>query len=840
MVPRNNWVIRTAMMLTIFQFGLCIQSKADTLPKSSYFPDLRKKLDLQPSSANFKTSNLSKKAIVELYLRSHHKEYGLDKNLSQLFLERTSKSLYGTHFRFRQHIKGKVIADSSLSVSISNDKRIYRIYNNLKNIQFQELRPKTMLTKDEAYDRLWQALHVEGDLIHKPKATLQYMVTRGRPHPIYDIELPVTKPYGFWRARVDAITGEIHQIYDNRVDLTKNNPKKNVLKRRTQGPIRNRFQAFTDFEKQNNAQSTKTLLIRKNGTAQIFDPDPRTTLDNPSLEDNSNDSDFKGAYTQKPLIDITFDGQVHSLTGPWITIEDFDSPRVPPVTSNTGEWLFKRGEAGFNDAMTYYHIDQSQRYLQSLGYTRDRGIQYGPIRVDANGANGADNSYFQPSTNSLSFGHGCVDDNEDADVILHEYGHAIQHSINDSWRGGDTGAIGEGFGDYWAGSYSIGNTQGAAFFPNNVFTWDGHSQSGSCWPGRILNATELQYDPNRTYGAHASLPGGRSTDELWSTPIFQSLKDLINMGVSRAEVDQIIIESHFGLGGDITMRELANSTLQAARLLFPSGPHAEVFAANFSRQNIIELPHVEFKIEAKILQSGSDSTPEPGEDAIIAINLKNTGNLTAEDITAEASTNTAGVSIPSKELRFEDLSPNQSADGEAPLNVRIGDDVECGKDIKLNLAISYNQKKIDTPLHIKTGKPVGARSEITPEMPIPDNKPDGLQIPIQLQGGEFQVTKSFRVTIDIAHSYIGDLEVSLEAPSGKTVSLHKRRGGSRDNIKGVYPDTLKPETDFKSLIGEPLNGTWIVRISDHASLDTGVLKSLSIEDILGFKCNSPN
>jgi Zn-dependent metalloprotease len=48
-----------------------------------------------------------------------------------------------------------------------------------------------------------------------------------------------------------------------------------------------------------------------------------------------------------------------------------------------------------------------------------------------------------------------VDDAEDADVIVHEYGHAIQaDQVPGFGAGGDAGGMGEGFGDYLAGTIS--------------------------------------------------------------------------------------------------------------------------------------------------------------------------------------------------------------------------------------------------------------------------------------------------------------------------------------------------------------------------------------------------
>ena len=50
----------------------------------------------------------------------------------------------------------------------------------------------------------------------------------------------------------------------------------------------------------------------------------------------------------------------------------------------------------------------------------------------------------------LRFGKGGVDDAEDAEVILHEYGHAIHEGSGFTFASEEAGAISEGFGDYWA------------------------------------------------------------------------------------------------------------------------------------------------------------------------------------------------------------------------------------------------------------------------------------------------------------------------------------------------------------------------------------------------------
>ncbi len=90
------------------------------------------------------------------------------------------------------------------------------------------------------------------------------------------------------------------------------------------------------------------------------------------------------------------------------------------------------------------------------------------------------------------------------------------------------------------------------------------------------------------YSAHQSIPGGQS-DELWSTPLFQSLITLVGThGKTRESVDQIVLESHFGIGFGPKMRDLAYATIAAAQALQPGQPHAVVFTQKFAHHNIVE------------------------------------------------------------------------------------------------------------------------------------------------------------------------------------------------------------------------------------------------------------
>ena len=106
------------------------------------------------------------------------------------------------------------------------------------------------------------------------------------------------------------------------------------------------------------------------------------------------------------------------------------------------------------------------------------------IAVDVYALNGNDNSEFISSTNPprLNFGQGGVDDAEDADVLIHEYAHAVSHSAAPgSLIGYERLAIDEGFGDYWAAVYSKMLNE---YNYKELYNWDGHNEF---WEGRSID-----------------------------------------------------------------------------------------------------------------------------------------------------------------------------------------------------------------------------------------------------------------------------------------------------------------------------------------------------------------
>lgn len=107
----------------------------------------------------------------------------------------------------------------------------------------------------------------------------------------------------------------------------------------------------------------------------------------------------------------------------------------------------------------------------------------------------------------------------------------------------------------------------------------------------------------------------------------------------------------------------------------------------------------------------------------------------------------------------------------------------------------------------------------TPGTPIPDNTPAGIERSLSVaDSGQIQ---DLEVSVDITHSYIGDLTVTLVSPARTQVALHSRSGGSQDNLVRTFRFADTPA--LQSLRGQSMQGDWKLRVADLEAADVGKL-----------------
>ena len=125
--------------------------------------------------------------------------------------------------------------------------------------------------------------------------------------------------------------------------------------------------------------------------------------------------------------------------------------------------------------------------------------------------------------------------------------------------------------------------------------------------------------------------------------------------------------------------------------------------------------------------------------------------------------------------------------------------------------------------------PPQPRNEVTVSRRFDAPLPDRATRSFALEVPDTEVVEAVSVAVDIRHSHIGDLVLSLQAPgvpARAAVVLHNRAGGTRNTLKKVYDQTNTPALGrFK---GQARNGRWQLRVQDAQAQDTGTLVSFSV------------
>ena len=307
------------------------------------------------------------------------------------------------------------------------------------------------------------------------------------------------------------------------------------------------------------------------GSALVFVPNPVQSLGNESLTDQK-DSDAAvpaAAYHAVRLTNLDGSGFLRG------TYANVYSSTGNLAFSPTNTFAYTRHQDEFEQVMAYYWMTEAEKYIHSLGF----GSSLPPINNEPQDARinqlGADNSFeTDHPKDELRFGKGGVDDAEDAEVILHEYGHAIHFSQNFSFASEEAGAISEGFGDYWAVTVSdvVSQALGVPELEPLPCVADWDSVSYTSGPVHCLRRldTNLHYPGDLSGEVHHD-------GQIWSRALWD-----IRQALHNVKADKIILDGTNGYTGT-TMPDLANRTVATAQHLYGNAEAAAVRQAFVDR-----------------------------------------------------------------------------------------------------------------------------------------------------------------------------------------------------------------------------------------------------------------
>ncbi|MDI1459854.1 M36 family metallopeptidase [Catellatospora sp. KI3] len=304
-------------------------------------------------------------------------------------------------------------------------------------------------------------------------------------------------------------------------------------------------------------------------TGTVFHPNPVQQLGLQNLADDK-DADsaaFAAAYRRVVLTDLDGSG---TLTGAYVAVKSKTGQRALAVNGAYADW--HRDKDQFEQVMGYYWVTTAQHYLQHLGFgstlrpVNQRQIE---LRIDQYGG---DNSFFREDKANITLGKGGVDDAEDAEVIIHEYGHSVQDGqVPGFGTTLESGAIGEGFGDY----LSVVVTDWATGVPTAtaeacVADWDSASYTAAPHCLRRL-------DGNKVYPA--DVRGEVHADgEIWSRALWD-----VHNALGDVKGSTVVIEAQFDFAVDTTFHDAALKTVATAQRLYGNAAAAQVRAAFTAR-----------------------------------------------------------------------------------------------------------------------------------------------------------------------------------------------------------------------------------------------------------------
>ena len=298
-----------------------------------------------------------------------------------------------------------------------------------------------------------------------------------------------------------------------------------------------------------------TAPFNHTATGTVFLPNPVQDLGNESLTDQK-DADYAAlaaAYHRVTLTDLDGSG---TLTGAYAEVK---SSTGKAATSVGGAFpAFHRDADQFEQVMGYHWVTTAQSYLQHLGFgstlrpVNQRQIE---VRIDQFGG---DNSFFREDKANITLGKGGVDDAEDAEVIVHEYGHSVQDGqVPGFGTNLESGAIGEAFGDYLA----VVVTSWAAGAPTAVpeacvADWDSVSYTSTV-PHCLRRLDGTKHYPEDVRGeVHAD-------GEIWSRALWD-----IRTALGDTRASTLIVEAQFAFAPDTSFRAAATATVAAAQRLY--------------------------------------------------------------------------------------------------------------------------------------------------------------------------------------------------------------------------------------------------------------------------------
>ena len=574
--------------------GASLTERHDAAPQTRLRGQTR--IDVQSGLVRAQYDQAARHVYVrpESFLENESSVFGWSKDVGDLVLVDDQRRPQSRHLTYQQTFRGLPVAGRKVRVNMDRQGRVSMVTSAFEAVKADEPSFDILPTfsadaaSSKALSELAAGIGLAGSprlVIHNPAA----------PRLAWELTVwPESEPaeYKVW---IDAQSGAILESYNQ------------VLFKGDHSAHQDPFGHADD------------QALRTDGSGYVFDPDPLFTsgasygppyLDN----DDATNAELNAARKTVSLLDISEkeDGK-WVLEGPYVRITGENTAGTtvydPPAANSPNDFFYDRSDERFEAVNAYYHIDASQRYIQSLGIL---DIQNEGLDVNPHGFTRDDSAYY-PDRNMIMFGSGGVDDAEDPSVVIHEYGHAVLNAAAPGLLSTFEGrALHEGFADYWQGSYYrnlVETGQTARDDWRWVFLWD--SGEGQIWNGRYLDHAGIYPQDICTASTNGAGCSWHEDGRMWATTLMQVWDEL-----GRDVTDHLVLLSHYYLESPVTFSDAAQAVVQAD-FDYYDGAHAGTLIDIFSARGLVNASQYGPVIEHEPLLSTEESDVSVPVEAMV-------------------------------------------------------------------------------------------------------------------------------------------------------------------------------------------------------------------------------
>lgn len=469
---------------------------------------------------SFAVPGPDRERAVRDWLKQHSALFRLDADGLNLVLASSREGLAGTYLRFEQRSDDLPVFGGTVVVLVQPGVGTTQV-RAVNLAQFDVGHPDPRIASIDASAAL-QAARVAAGAGGVPALDPEALLGIDPAPPealAYRVRFRTVEPAGSWQAMVDARDGRVRSV-------------------------RNR-------------------IVHVNGSGKVFDPSPIASTNDLALVDNNDATSPTLDAARYSVVLPRLDGSGF-LRGSYVDAQPKQAANRALSAGQTFD--YDRSDDRFEEVMAYYHIDRAQDRIQGvLGFSDVNNR----VQVAIVNASNQDNSFYDPGKQTIEYGSGGVDDAEDAEIVLHEYGHSIQDNQVPGYGGGDEGAMGEGFGDYFATSVSQALSHKISD-PDCLAAWDASGYASACL---------RRLDGSKHFPEHAD---GEVHDdgEIWSAALAKSRATL-----GPDLMDRLVIESHFLLSANETFGAAVDAVLASDQSL-NAGANLAVLKKNFIEQGL--------------------------------------------------------------------------------------------------------------------------------------------------------------------------------------------------------------------------------------------------------------